>query len=149
MLAEHKPAFCPVSASYVSEWEEDVRSIDHVYLSGRMSGLPDFNRESFSTAKKYLEKLGVERVTNPHELTEPVNLSGDPDIDWHLYLYRDLSYIRGASCSPRFALVTLPDWEDSPGSVREVEYARKHGVKVLPFPEFTRLLEGKREHGVC
>ena len=36
-----------------------------VYISGKMTGLPDFNRQAFLDAEKYIRKQGARYVYNP------------------------------------------------------------------------------------
>ena len=63
--------------------------VKKVYLSGPMTGKPDYNREAFARATAALRQQGFE-VTNPHELPDPEGLTGREHEDWRRYLARDL-----------------------------------------------------------
>ena len=97
-----------------------------VYLSGPMTGRPDYNRAAFEVAANVLRALGNE-VINPHELPEPEGLTGDPEKDWCLYLARDLVLI----AYHVNIIVALPAWDESRGSRLEIEFARRVGKRIV------------------
>ncbi len=100
-----------------------------IYLSGPMTGLPDFNRAAFADAAFKLRELGFE-VINPHQLPEPV-LTQDADYNWRQYLARDIEMlIRDNSID---GVVVLPGWENSRGSVLVLHVAQYLGMKVYPL----------------
>ena len=97
-----------------------------VFISGAMTGYPDFNREQFNRAEQALNMLGVEWVINPaklgleketHErcMIETIriltaNTNGKPDID---------------------LVVMLPGWIESEGAQVEYIVATACGIQVL------------------
>ena len=100
-----------------------------VYLSGPMTGKPDFNRADFAEATTRLRDLGFE-VVNPHELREPVLKPNDPDYNWRQYLARDISLLITGNFD---GVVVLPGWKDSRGAVLELHVAQYIGLKVFPI----------------
>jgi nucleoside 2-deoxyribosyltransferase len=90
-----------------------------VYLSGRMTGLPDFGREQFNDAEAVLRKYGY-KVLNPACL--PTDLEGTK------YMPICLAMLQQAD-----AIVMLPGWERSKGALFEWQYATAH----LDMPVYT------------
>ena len=100
-----------------------------IYLSGPMTGKPDFNRTAFAEAAARLRDLGFE-VVNPHEMKEPFLKMNDPDYNWRQYLARDISALLTGDFD---GVVVLPGWKDSRGSVLELLVAQYIGLKVFPL----------------
>lgn len=104
-----------------------------VYLSGPMTGLPEFNFPAFHAGAAELRAAGYE-VANPAEedLNDGFNPSiDDPaDLDLRAALERDIEAV--LACD---ALVLLPGWMDSPGTAVEVLTARAMGIPVLTLDE--------------
>lgn len=95
-----------------------------VYLSGPMTGLPDFNRQAFIDGATYLRSLGLE-VTDP--VTEDFRVYGTWEEairhDWREHLARDIAVV------PRCAeIFMLPGWEGSRGANLELRIARAFGL---------------------
>ena len=101
----------------------DADTEDAVYLSGPMTGLPDFNRPAFHAAAAALREQGYV-VINPAE----VDLG--PDATWADYMRIHLAEI-----ARRVTRVfVLPGWESSRGAQLEVHVARSLGLPVVPAP---------------
>lgn len=88
-----------------------------LYLSGGMSGIPEFNFPAFNALAKELRGKGYE-VINPAE-------HGAKD-SWEQYLAYDLKLL--LQCD---AIVMLPEWEQSKGAKLEYFFAVEHGKTVL------------------
>lgn len=112
-----------------------------VYLSGPMTGYPDFNRAAFADAAYKLRELGFE-VVNPHQLPEPV-LTQDEDYNWRQYLARDVELLIRDNALD--GVVVLPGWEQSRGSVLELHVAQYVGLKVFPLEAVLRAGEVVKE----
>lgn len=89
-----------------------------IYLSGPMTGLPEFNYPAFNAAAAHLRALGV-HVENPAENTKP------PCGSWLGYMR--LAVAQLATCDH---VVVLDGWEQSSGARVEVELARGMGLPV-------------------
>jgi len=87
------------------------------YISGPMSGLPNFNKEAFFEAEEKLNEQGFAAV-NPARL---------PDGRDYAY-YMDRAY-SGVSAST--AIVILPGWRDSLGAIQERCWAHEMGKRVI------------------
>lgn len=102
-----------------------MRPISRVYVSGPMTGLPDFNFPAFDAAALGLRAIGV-GVENPAELKlDPQAASR------HEYLRADLNALAGCD-----AMALLPGWERSPGSRLEIENALAMGLVIAPLGAF-------------
>ncbi len=89
------------------------------YLSGPMTGYPDFNVPAFNAAATHLRKQGLS-IVNPADL-DLVNPVGS---DWFALLRRDLKYL--LDCD---AVILLEGWEKSAGARLEVAVARNLQMK--------------------
>lgn len=89
-----------------------------VYISGPMTGLPDYNRPAFFTAEKYLKSQGAV-VLNPA-------YSPDGLPDHSSYMRIALAMVAEAQC-----VFLLPDWEQSKGVAMELELAKSMGIHVV------------------
>ena len=95
-----------------------------VYLSGPISGNPDF-REAFANAKKDLEEKGGVLVINPAGLN---GVASDGVLGYEDYMSMDEDMICKAD-----VLVLLPGWQNSPGCNRELGYAEALGKTVYEY----------------
>jgi hypothetical protein len=84
-----------------------------VYLSGPMTGLPDFNYPAFNAAAAELRSLGFE-VDNPAE-----HFGGDQTLERKVYMRGDIEALLKVD-----AVVTLPGHHKSQGSQLELAIAR-------------------------
>ena len=111
-----------------------------VYLSGPMTGLPDYNRPEFNRVAAILRDMGHE-VFNPAEAEQPIL--------YRVALASGLMWI----CEEADGIVSLRGSADSPGARAEIEVAaaceiprwvqivRGVGERVLPVGSNTQELE--------
>jgi len=103
-----------------------------LYLSGPMSGLPDYNRAAFIAAAAKLREFG-------HDVVSPVELD-EKDIgerDWADYIARDVSLILHDDSLE--AVVLLPGWTQSPGTWLEAVAATmvaRRGIRPMKLYEY-------------
>jgi hypothetical protein len=90
-----------------------------VYISGGMSGLPDFNFPAFHRAAADLRARGFE-VVNPAEL----DAADASPKEWHEYLRRDIAQL--VTCD---AVCMLEGWERSKGARLERHIAIELGMQ--------------------
>ena len=88
-----------------------------IFISGPMSGYPDFNKPAFMEAENYFHGIGVENVLNPASL--PSGLADEK------YLPIDMAMIDACDI-----VMALDGWEQSRGAVAEVAYAVRQGKYV-------------------
>jgi hypothetical protein len=85
------------------------------YLSGPMSGLPDYNFPVFAEAKKNIESIWNIKVISPHEIL----FEGEPgSLHWTAYMRGDLAALLKAG-----AIILLPGWPQSRGASKELDVA--------------------------
>lgn len=107
-----------------------------VYLSGPMSGLPEFNYPAFNAAAARLRALGY-RVENPAENPEP------PCGSWAGYMRFAVRQV--ALCG---VIVLLPGWRESRGAMVEVFLAKVLGLEVFDFSDFIARHESRQPGAV-
>lgn len=92
---------------------------NRIYVSGPMTGLPNYNFDAFNEASKKLRELGWV-VSNPadHGLVDGATRED--------YLRYDAAQL--VSCSTVFL---LPDWDKSDGARWEVSIATKLGMNLI------------------
>ena len=90
-----------------------------IYISGKMTGLPDFNFPAFHAEATRLRALG-------HEVINPAELNPDTDATWHECMRRDLAAL--LTCD---ALAMLDGWQDSAGAHLEMHVAHRVGMPIL------------------
>ena len=101
-----------------------------LYISGPMTGYPEYNYPAFEEAATYLRSLGYE-VISPHE----INDADDTDHPWEWFLRRDIAQLVTAD-----AIVVLPKWWESKGARLETDIGAR-----LEMPIY--LLDEMREAG--
>ena len=89
-----------------------------IFLSGPMTGLPDFNYPNFNNTAAILRSHG-HTVLNPAE-----NCNGRKDLEHSEYLKYSLSQVVCAE-----AIAMLPGWEISKGATLELSVAQAIGLK--------------------
>jgi hypothetical protein len=89
-----------------------------IYISGPMTGLPEFNFPAFHATAESLRAQG-HLVTNPAEL--------NPDsTSWSDCMRRDIAALMDCD-----TVATLPGWEHSKGARLEVLIAERLGMTVV------------------
>jgi nucleoside 2-deoxyribosyltransferase len=87
------------------------------YLSGPMTGLPEYNYPAFREAAEFLRAGGLQ-VMSPHEA-----LGGHGDRTREEYMREDLKQL--LECD---AIIMLPDWHLAAGAKLELEIAVQCGM---------------------
>lgn len=95
-----------------------------LYISGPMTGMPDFNHPAFMDAELRLEKAGYIAV-NPAGHNFPEGTA------WTTYLRLDLMLLLGCD-----GVALLPNWVHSRGSRLEVHVATELGIPCLSVEEW-------------
>ena len=89
-----------------------------VYISGPMTGLPEFNFPAFHSAAQELRRCG-------YEVVNPAEINAENNGDWHIYLRADIKAL--CDCD---ILALLPGWEGSNGAHLELHVAHRLGRNV-------------------
>jgi hypothetical protein len=89
------------------------------YLSGPMTGYPNYNFEAFNNAAAVLRHQGF-KIYNPAE-----SFDGAQDLPWTTYLEHDYNAI--LQCS---SIMVLEGWETGLGSVLEVVFGLSRGMSI-------------------
>jgi len=90
-----------------------------VYISGPMTGYPDYNRPAFQNAARNLRLAG-------HDPIDPSRHPEQPS--WADYMRLDLADLVEAD-----AVALLPGWEASRGARLEVDVAHALGITTSPI----------------
>ena len=98
-----------------------------LYISGPMTGIPNFNRPAFHAAAAYYRGIGY-RVENPAE--NPVPACGGTWKGWMRQAIVQLLTCR--------VIVLLPGWECSRGARLERWIALRRGIDVWVYVPTTR-----------
>ncbi len=101
-----------------------------IYLSGKMTGLPDYGFGAFREATAVLREQGHE-VFSPHETD-----GGDVSKSWEYYMKIDIAEVTRSD-----AVVVLPGWETSKGVKEETRIARLLKIPVLSYPDLNPIEE--------
>lgn len=110
-------------ATLTEDKPADTESAGAAYLSGPMTGLPDFNRPAFHAAAATLRAQG-------HVVINPAEVDLGPDATWADYMRIHLAEIARRVTQ----VFVLPGWESSRGAQLEVHVARALGLPVVPVP---------------
>lgn len=92
--------------------------MNRTYISGPMTGLPEFNFPAFHAKAAELRQAGVD-VINPAEHDEA------PDLPWQVYLRKDIKMLMDCD-----TIHMLPGWRKSRGARLELLIALKLGFAV-------------------
>src|SRR5690625_774633 len=102
-----------------------------VYISGKMTGIKDFNYPVFHKKEKQLRRLG-------YEVFNPANIQGRDDWTWQDYMRECIAAI--PKCTH---IYLLNGWETSRGANIELLIANTIGLTVMYEKTQTRLLEAE------
>lgn len=89
-----------------------------IYLSGKMTGLPDFNEPAFNKAEALFRGQG-------YEVFNPICLTGQFE-SWGEYMKRDIEEL--IKCDE---VAVLDDWIKSRGAKLEVAIAKVLNMRVI------------------
>lgn len=95
-----------------------------VFISGPMTGLPEYNLPAFREAARQLTAAGYEALN-------PGARGVIPGYTWTDYMRDSIALLMRADM-----VVVLPGWASSEGARTEVAIAKKLGMIVTPFEEF-------------
>ena len=101
-----------------------------LYLSGPMTGIPNFNRPLFRSVAESLRKEG-HFVVNPTELDsvpEEGSSAFDAMLLWKSFIVRDVAVLMTSDFD---AVAVLPGWMLSRGARMEVTAAMMVGIKIV------------------
>ena len=99
-----------------------LESMKTVYLSGKMAGIPDLNRDSFKEAREILRSRGY-IVVCPHE-----NSQDHLDQSRAFHMRRDIEHVLEVD-----GLFVLPGYRMSRGACLEIAVALEIGIPVREF----------------
>ena len=103
--------------------ERNVRPDTEVtYLSGRMSGMPEWNFPEFYRMEEMLVSQGLS-VINPARADEELGMPDDPASARIEFMYRDVAFL--FHCD---SITQMMDWEKSRGAVFEAIVAYEFGL---------------------
>tara|TARA_R110000868_G_scaffold236049_1_gene489986 strand:+ start:180 stop:506 length:327 start_codon:yes stop_codon:yes gene_type:complete len=100
-----------------------------IYISGPMSGIPDWNYPAFNAAEEALHQRGFFDVVNPARISPSTT-------PWEQCLRADIKAL--CDCD---IIALLEGWEVSKGAHLEVHVAHRLGIEVLSI---NKLLDGTR-----
>lgn len=110
------------NTSKINKGEKMIKTI---YISGPMSGLPDFNYPKFNRVASGLRIAG-NKVVNPAEIAAKLNTN-----DYETIMAEDLKALEDC-CT----IYLLKDWHKSPGAKREVARAVELDLNIVLEGDF-------------
>lgn len=101
------------------------------YLSGPMSGIPDFNYPSFVKISEELRDAGI-KIESPHENVWPPNHENlsEPQL-WQAMMGK--SMLQMTRCN---GIILISGWPQSKGARRELEFAYGKGWPVFFYDNY-------------
>lgn len=99
-----------------------------VFISGPMTGLPDYNYQEFFRVEKLLRDAG-------YSVINPASNGVRDGWEWRDYMTQSLMMLLTRDVD---AVVTLDGWKRSKGASLEVYVARALGMDVVPAHELLR-----------
>lgn len=93
------------------------------YLSGKMTGLPDYNFPEFNRIACKLRHMGFD-VLNPAEAFD-----GRTDLPRSVYMRNDVASVLKAQ-----VLIQMPGWRESSGATLEYNVAKEIGLAMWELP---------------
>ena len=109
-----------------------------VFISGPMTGLPDWNRAEFDRAERELLELGADKVFNPAIMAPR---DGEPVLSHERYMARTLNVLTRIDYAsdpsrPYYDCVAMLDgWWASDGARLERAVAEAIGIDVVEWDE--------------
>jgi hypothetical protein len=100
-----------------------------IYISGPVTGLPEWNVHAFTAAETMLTELSINCV-NPHKIVDWTSLpkNATPPEEWAFAMKQDLKGLMGCN-----AVIMLPDWGKSVGATWEFLNAKTLGMPVFQY----------------
>jgi hypothetical protein len=89
-----------------------------LYVSGPMTGFPEFNKPAFYAAEQALRAAGFEVVN-------PVDNGVPDDAEWHQHMRADIKMLMDCT-----GVALLPGWLKSNGARLEADIAVRLGMRV-------------------
>ena len=112
-----------------------------IYISGKMTGVENLNREKFEYARSEIRQFWDGKIIIPHEL-EIEREQFETEAEWYArLLLNDLRVIASGDVRMN-VVVLLDDWQNSKGARAEKAFAEAVGVKVCELRDFLVLLGG-------
>lgn len=99
-----------------------------IYISGPMTGYPDFNRPMFKEAEKWCRKNNYSPF-NPGWL-----LFGEEDT----FTYDEIMEIDLCALSKCEVILMLPGYEKSNGACIELSLAKELGLSIIYYEDYVR-----------
>lgn len=98
-----------------------------IFISGPMSGLPDFNYPLFHEVGRYLDGLGVRFLSPAHDLTGAEILPPEPEFakPWEHYMRESIKKLMDCD-----RILMLPGWSNSEGAWLERDLAKNLGMPI-------------------
>lgn len=90
-----------------------------IYLSGPMTGLPEYNFPAFNAEAARLRALG-------YDVVNPAELNPEPGKAWHECMRADIRELM--TCD---TIALLPGWHGSDGAHLELHVAHRVGIKIV------------------
>jgi hypothetical protein len=100
------------------------------YISGPMTGMPDFNFPAFNREAARLRSIG-------YDVVNPVELNPDSTTAWHDCMRRDLAAL--LECD---VLALLDGWQRSAGAHLEMHVAHRVGIEIAIASELSACGDG-------
>ncbi len=104
----------------------------HIYISGPITGRSELNLPQFRSAEEKIKSFGMKPVV-PHDLVE--------GLDTEAFKWEDYMRICIKAMMDCEAVITLDDWEESPGACIEVQLARSLNMDVYHIVHLERIVQ--------
>lgn len=98
-----------------------MNNLPRIYVSGPMTGLPDFNKPAFNAAAAALREAG-------YTVFNPVNNGVPENARWATHMRADIVGLMGC-----YGLCYLPGWFDSRGAKLEMQIAQELEITCAPL----------------
>ena len=134
---QRSPEAARAAVGYLSDAEADgnaplIRQGEYVYLSGPMTGLPEFNFPAFRKAEDYLaERFGC-FVVSPRKNADLIG----PDRTHEDYMRIALAELQCCTC-----MVLLDHWQQSKGCMMEFEKANDLQIRIFQMSDLLSMEE--------